>query len=193
MERNDVIERASNRFWLKVDKTSDCWVFLPATKGAKPKYGNFSVDDRKGHPRLQMLVHRYAWLDVKGTIDDSLTLDHLCKNTICVRPSHLEEIPLGENVSRAWRGREVCRNGHVYADVGRRAVGDGWFACKGCSAVSDKRYRDKHRNPDAQWNKHKTHCKYGHEFSESNTRITSDGYRRCRTCQDARNAARKTK
>lgn len=190
MEKTDVIERASVRFWNKVDKSGDCWVYKPAATNGRSRYGTFSVDSRKDFPRIQMGAHRFAWLDTHGTIDDDLTLDHLCRNISCVNPEHLEEVTLEENVSRANRGRTVCRNGHVYAEVGRVPVGNGWHACKGCKDASDKRYREKNKDPDAQWNKFKTHCSKGHEFDEANTKITSAGHRKCLACAKIANDSR---
>jgi hypothetical protein len=35
-----------------------------------------------------------------GPVPEGLELDHLCRVTTCVRPSHLEPVTTGENVRR---------------------------------------------------------------------------------------------
>jgi HNH endonuclease len=37
-------------------------------------------------------VHRFAWELLNGPIPDGPTIDHLCRNTLCVKPAHLEVV-----------------------------------------------------------------------------------------------------
>src|SRR6266496_6092357 len=97
--RYDPIRRIE-QFWQKVNKDgpiavvngieSRCWVYL-GTPGLDRKrnpdtntgYGRFFVN------RKPILVHRFAWTLIRGEIGTNLTLDHLCRNTMCVNPEHL--------------------------------------------------------------------------------------------------------
>ncbi len=47
------------------------------------------------------LAHRVVWQREHGSIPEGLELDHLCRNTICVNPNHLEPVTHRENSSRA--------------------------------------------------------------------------------------------
>jgi len=84
------------RFWSKVNKTDACWEWVSAidTYG----YGIF----QRSYPKRQSIkAHRVAYELVVGQIPDGLTLDHLCYNTKCVNPEHLEPVTKSENSSRA--------------------------------------------------------------------------------------------
>jgi len=50
------------------------------------------------------LSHRVAYEIVNGPIPLGLVLDHLCKNTLCINPLHLEAVSRIENHRRAYRG-----------------------------------------------------------------------------------------
>jgi HNH endonuclease len=90
----------------------DCWVWTGA-KGRRG-YGNL-----RWHSRT-VQVHRLSYVAWVGRIPKGLTLDHLCKNTACVNPAHLEPVTIRENILRgdglaAQNARkEVCQNGHPY-------------------------------------------------------------------------------
>lgn len=69
-----------------------CWKWL----GAR---------DSKGYGRLQYelgqyLAHRFSYAARHGEIPEGLTIDHLCRNTGCVNPSHMELVTPGENARR---------------------------------------------------------------------------------------------
>lgn len=83
-------------FWPKVDRRSDseCWPWL-AYRNAKG-YGQVSVN---GTVRP---AHRVAYELLVGPIPADLTLDHLCRNTGCVNPVHLEPVTASENTHRQW-------------------------------------------------------------------------------------------
>lgn len=71
-----------------------CWVW---TGGLNNKgYG------RCHYRRKQVLVHRLAYETALGPIPKEMTIDHLCVNRSCCRPSHLEPVTNGENIRRGY-------------------------------------------------------------------------------------------
>lgn len=82
-------------------------------------YGRFYVDGRGA------LAHRWSYQFHVGPIPDGLVIDHLCRNTRCVNPEHLEPVTTSENVLRgvapqllAERRRAAthCPDGHPRTD-----------------------------------------------------------------------------
>lgn len=72
---------AAERFWRKVDKTGDCWVWT----GGKHKDG-YGLTGVTGKTEL---AHRVAWEFTNGKIPEGLHVLHKCDNPPCVRPDHL--------------------------------------------------------------------------------------------------------
>ena len=98
------------RFWPKVEKTNGCWNWIGTTNRG---YGQFNL-----HKRVRTYAHRFSYELAKGMIPEGLTVDHLCKNTFCVNPDHLEAVTLRENLLRgntfqAANAKKVrCQKGH---------------------------------------------------------------------------------
>jgi hypothetical protein len=82
-----------------------CWIWLGGQDGRG--YGNFQP--RKRH---SIHAHRFAYQHLFGPIPKGLVIDHLCRNTICVNPWHLEAVTQKENVRRHFALRTVCTRGH---------------------------------------------------------------------------------
>lgn len=57
-------------------------------------------------------AHRLAWTITHGPIPDGLTVDHICWNTRCVNPDHLQLLTLGANAARR-RWSSTCPAGHL--------------------------------------------------------------------------------
>jgi hypothetical protein len=79
-------------FWSHVDvdgPLSDimgtkCWMWTATTNGGG--YGQFDVAAAYGGGHIR--AHRFAWELFNGPIPDGPTIDHLCRNTLCVKPAH---------------------------------------------------------------------------------------------------------
>lgn len=86
------------RFWSKVslpDDLGECWLWRNAHCGGYPQlwvYGKV------------VYAYRFAYSLVKK-IDPDLSIDHLCGNTMCVNPMHMEQVTLSENTRRAHVNR----------------------------------------------------------------------------------------
>ncbi len=86
---------AADRFWEKVNKTADCWLWTGGT--TNEGYGVFWDGSRN------TMAHRWAYEDAVGPIPDGLHLDHLCHTPPCVRPVHLEPVTPRENMRRGFK------------------------------------------------------------------------------------------
>ena len=83
-----------DRYWSKVDKTDDCWLWTAAVD--RDGYASYTESRSK-----KWRAHRLAYLDAYGPHDEGLELDHLCTTRQCVRPDHLEAVTHAENLRRA--------------------------------------------------------------------------------------------
>jgi hypothetical protein len=73
----------TDRFWEKVDKSGECWVWTAAKQASG--YGKFVI--RKGDTPVG--AHRLAYQLEVGDIPEGMYVLHRCDNPSCVRPDHL--------------------------------------------------------------------------------------------------------
>lgn len=104
MTKDDVL----TRFWAKVDKSGDCWVWTGAKSSG---YGSFRVGDSV------KTAHRVAWEMVRGPIPPgdhhgTTCVCHTCDNPVCVNPDHLFLGSQADNVAdRDRKNRRAPPNG----------------------------------------------------------------------------------
>lgn len=83
----------------RIEQSPDCWLWRGAlgTNG----YGIVSTGTRS------LRAHRAVWMAHYGKpIPDGMTLDHRCRNRLCVNPRHLEPVSFAENLRRGAIARE---------------------------------------------------------------------------------------
>lgn len=71
----------TNRFWTKVNKTQDCWLWTANT--CRDGYGNITAN------KIQYKAHRYSLLIHGVAVPKGSIVMHTCDNPSCVRPEHL--------------------------------------------------------------------------------------------------------
>lgn len=76
-------------------------------------YGQFGV----AHARPRR-AHRIAYEYAKGAIPEGLQIDHLCRNTRCVNPEHLEAVTPRTNTRRAYDHRFRVRVAEILRAAG---------------------------------------------------------------------------
>lgn len=136
----------ADRFWPKVEKSEACWTWT----GAKDPSGYGRVN-KGGNGGRALLAHRVAYELVRGPIPDGLPLDHLCRNPSCVRPDHLEAVPMKVNSLRGNHPRyavyktNICLRGHDRSVVGVRVYPNGRRACKQCIRDSGRAWAQKQK------------------------------------------------
>ena len=114
----------------RVDKTGACWIFTGARTDRG--YGVIPV------ARTSVRAHRVTYEHFVGPIPAGLVLDHLCRNTSCVNPDHLEAVTQRENVLRgnaptAANARKThCIRGHEFTPENTYAKKGGGRACRRC-------------------------------------------------------------
>ena len=84
------------RFWPKVDKSGDCWLWTASSFA--DGYGQFRLSTKK-----PVRAHRYAYELLIGKIPAGYELDHLCGEPMCVNPTHLEPVTRAQHVRRTDR------------------------------------------------------------------------------------------
>ncbi len=110
----------------------DCWEWAGCQNGTG--YGVIGWQGR------QDLTHRVSYQLLVGPIPAGLHIDHLCRNRLCINPSHLEPVTCAENIARGLGAkRTVCPRGHVghYVTKTRKK---GWphQVCMECRRQQDR-------------------------------------------------------
>lgn len=98
MYANEVTVRRPVLFWLHVQRTAGCWEWT----GTRDQRGYGLHAETQAGVKKRWRAHRVAYTLLVGPIPDGLTLDHLCRNTSCVNPDHLEAVSAAENNSRRY-------------------------------------------------------------------------------------------
>lgn len=133
------MKSVSERFWEKVEKGPGCWEWLSSKW--RDGYGRFSVMGRR------VPAHRVSWELSRSKIPDGLVIDHLCKNTSCVNPDHLEPVTSRENTRRGNVGKTAgkhnsakthCRHGHEFSKKNTYVYPDGRE--RGCRTCQKNAY-----------------------------------------------------
>jgi hypothetical protein len=123
----------------------DHHLWTGARCGSKGQYGAFSYEGK-----LQP-SHRVIWKMTVGPIPAGLTIDHLCKVTLCQNVDHMELVTRGENSLRGdgpagLNSRKTeCPRGHPYDDKNTIIDRHGHRACRLCfnAKVLRRYYRRK--------------------------------------------------
>ena len=123
----------------------DCVIWTGCT--IPQGYGQIYLPTNTG--RMQ-LVHRVMYKLHYGSLDDTLQLDHICRNRICVNPGHLEPVSQSVNMKRAYRDNPrpkpiYCRKGHEYTDSST-IHNHGTRQCRICYNKWQREYRHAKRN-----------------------------------------------
>lgn len=91
------------RFWHKVDKSGDCWLWT-AVKHRKG-YGQF------GNGQKIVQAHRFSYELANGPIPDGMQVDHRCHNRACVNPAHLRLATNKQNIENVSGARSDSGTG----------------------------------------------------------------------------------
>jgi hypothetical protein len=134
-----VEQKYVDRFWSRVDRRGpdECWPWLggKATKisaaGNASSYGMIFIGGKNRR------AHRISVILSGRQVPDDLVVDHLCRNTMCVNPSHLEVVTGVENTMRGNAPPAVlarathCKRGHLLSE-NMRVRPNGARACRAC-------------------------------------------------------------
>lgn len=129
-------------FWQRVDRSGGCWLWT----GTLTPLGYGSQVTYLG---MKQYPYRWAYILTHGAIPDGLSIDHMCNNPTCVRPSHLQAVTHAWNQSFKKIDQTHCIHGHEYTEENtvwwRRAEGSWARACRACKLAYQKRLRESRR------------------------------------------------
>lgn len=126
--------RILDLFEARVVRHDGCWLWTGAHNDQG--YGQLWFGARR-----MVYAHRWAYERYVGPIPEGYDIDHLCKNSGCCNPAHLEAVTHRENIRRGRAAtKTACNYGHDWTDprnVYTRPNGRRY--CAECSRVNQRK------------------------------------------------------
>jgi hypothetical protein len=133
------------RFWSKVAKGDECWVWT-------------AYLDERGYGRVGFngkvqYAHRVAYQLEVGPIPEGAHILHSCDNPPCVNPAHLRAGTRSDNMrdkvarGRDWNVKKThCKHGHPFNELNTYTTPNGRRNCRTCRIEAKRAYRARLRN-----------------------------------------------
>lgn len=140
----DTLERFHSRY--AIDENG-CWVWHGGDVYGFNTRGQPQISVRGREPR-NALAYVASYEHYIGPVPEGYEVDHLCFNSKCVNPEHLEAVTPKKNKERAYKKyheRTHCKYGHEL--VGHNAYDrpDGRVACRTCRNEAARRWHEKNK------------------------------------------------
>lgn len=138
-----------DRLMEKLTYDHGCWTWT-----AKAQTNGYGAIQRGKAGEGVVRTHRAAYQLLVAPIPDGLHLDHLCRNTLCCNPMHLEPVTPAENLRRsaAKEGRAAqaaritsCPRGHAYTSENIKEGNGNRRACRECARIYQRAYMARKR------------------------------------------------
>ncbi len=128
-------------YWSRIDGPDPlgCWTWTGPVDAEG--YGRIFI---YGHYHR---AHRWTYEKLVAEIPEGLVLDHLCRNTSCVNPWHLEPVTVRVNSRRApfaqncRANSDRCRHGHPWNEANTYISPSGKWDCRACIRRRANKYR----------------------------------------------------
>lgn len=117
---------------------SGCWEWQGSTTRG---YGNLTFEGQSRY------AHVLSYETFTGPVPAGMEIDHLCFNTRCVNPAHLEPVTPAENKRRATARRTHCVNGHAFTpdNLARISTRPNTRVCLSCQKARARKTTEKRR------------------------------------------------
>ena len=126
-----------NRALLQVTVTDDgCWRWDGSLTSTG--YGRIGHGGRVENGGTRERAHRVTYRLLRGPIPEGTELDHLCRNTRCVNPEHLEPVSHRVNIQRGYGTETHCRHGHERTPENTYTAPSGGRTCRLCTRKLDR-------------------------------------------------------
>jgi hypothetical protein len=123
------------RLWRKVDKRGpdECWPWMGSHNTMRRPYGHIGL--LGGGTEY---VHRLVYEETTGPIPEGWQVDHLCNNSLCCNPKHLEAVTQQVNLARRtmlWNSAKThCKRGHLFDEANTYTTSKGRH-CRACKRL----------------------------------------------------------
>lgn len=121
--------------YLSPEPNTGCLLWTGCTRDSTKNYGAFNLGNKK------VYAHRFAWELEHGPIPEGLTVDHVCLQTMCCLPRHLQLVTQSVNSKLRTSRLTHCLRGHLRVAGVIEPRADGHMRCLACRQI-EVRMRD---------------------------------------------------